>query len=172
MVNRYTLGSIVLGIFLMAILGVSRAMSWLTQSNAKTNNQIVAVEADKTNVNGTTTDINRISQGDNTPNSPSASQSDRSQSDATLVSQADGTGEDTIVLRPLEEAGTYIQRQKRVEEDKAIAQTEINVVPIANNNVQAQPDKITPNAPDTKATQAAPSQTRPATASQAVPALW
>ncbi|MEM9091430.1 MAG: hypothetical protein AAGC93_22160 [Cyanobacteria bacterium P01_F01_bin.53] len=166
MVNRYTLGSIVLGIFLMAILGVSRAMSWLTQSNAKTGNQIVAVEADKTNVNGTT-DINRISQGDNT----SSSQSATSQSDATITSPADATGEDTIVLLPLEEAGTYIQRQKRVEEDKTIAQTEINVVPVANNNVPAaESDTITPNVP--ASTSAAPSQTRPTTSAPAVPALW
>lgn len=166
MVNRYTLGSIVLGIFLLAILGVSRAMSWLGQSTATTpDDRIVAIESDGTQATG---NASRLSQTE--------SQAD-GQFDNQTLSQADSidsaSSDTNLALLPLEEAGTFIQRQKRVEEDKIVTNTKVNVIPVANNSVAAQGDTVTPQAPAT--TTPTPSESRPAATGNnapAVPALW
>jgi len=167
MVNRYTLGSIVLGIFLLAILGVSRAMSWLGQSTAETtpDDRIVAIESDSPESAGSAA---RLSQADGQFDNQTISQADSIERQADSI---DRTKSDANLARlPLEEAGTFIQRQKRVEEDKIVTNTRVDVIPVANNNVAAQSDTITPQEP------AAASDTRPATQTTntppAVPALW
>ncbi|MEO1395364.1 MAG: hypothetical protein AAFV90_20880 [Cyanobacteria bacterium J06634_5] len=183
-INRYTLGSVVLGICLMAILGVSRAMSWLTQSTAtsRSDNRIEAVRGD-----GTTTNANGDSVFSSQPNGQSdqlLSQADSvngNDAGTTLNGQTGSQSDDSTVdltaqpgLLPLEAAGTYIQRQKRVEEDKIVAGTNINVSAATNaaaGSTAAQADTVTPQptaAPNTSAA-------RPATAAPsqpAVPALW
>ena len=98
----------------------------------------------------------------------------------TLNGQTDSQSDDSTVdltaqpgLLHLEAAGTYIQRQKRVEEDKIVAGTNINVSAATNaaGSTAAQADTVTPQptaAPNTTAA-------RPATAAPshpAVPALW
>lgn len=166
MVNRYTLGSIVLGIFLLAILGVSRAMSWLGQSTATPDDdRIVAIESDGTQA---TDNASRLSQTE--------SQAD-GQFDNQTLSQADSidsaSSDTNLALLPLEEAGTFIQRQKRVEEDKIVTNTKVNVIPVANNSVAAQGDTTTTT--PTPATTTTPSEPRPAATGNnapAVPALW
>ena len=156
MVNKYTLGGAVLSIFLLAIFGVNRALNWLTQSTSETaaEDRIVAVNANDTN-------------GSLSPDA----QSNRS-ADGQSISQADGSNVD---LLPLEEAGTYIQRQQSIDPEAAVAGSGIEMSPSSNdsfpvaqsgdttNNPQpTQPEVV--NAPDS-------TTTTPATA-PAVPALW
>lgn len=175
MVNRYTLGSIVLGIFLLAILGVSRAMSWLGQSTATTtpDERIIAIESDGTQATG---NASRLSQTESQAESQANGQTN-GQFDNQTLSQADSidsaSSDTNLALLPLEEAGTFIQRQKRVEEDKIVTNTKVNVIPVANNSVAAQGDTVTPQAPATTTT--TPSAPRPAATGNnapAVPALW
>ena len=140
--NKYALGSIVLGIVLLALLGASRAARWLTQStNPNTEDRIVVVDSNDAEV----------------------------QDRGTLnTSQANALFGDDPESLSLAEAGTYIQRQKRVEEDSTIARTDVTVIPMANNSIQAAPTVVsqTPNNVESSpATTVAPSNA-------AIPALW
>ncbi|MGB7250042.1 MAG: hypothetical protein WBC73_13975 [Phormidesmis sp.] len=148
--TKYTLASIVLGICLLAIFGVSRAVNWLNQSAATATEDRIPV----TSVN------------DNTSDEPS---------DDSFISQADGTGDGiegdvNLNALPLEEAGSYIQRQKSMEEDPQIAGTQVNVIAAADaaddNATTAQPTTVTPSPSPSPA----PATTSPA--APAVPALW
>lgn len=144
MVNKYTLGGVVLGIFLMAIWGVRRAVTWTPDSVAQT------LPAEGTNVNNT------------------------SQPDDSFISQADGSAEPNAALSPVEEAGTYIQRQQGLEEDGTVAGTPVNVIPADGDGPVAAQDNTTvdpqPTSPE-PATTTAPTQP-PTSTPTAVPALW
>lgn len=150
MVNKYTVGGVIFGIFLLAIAGINSASNWLKQGNSTNNTQ------------DSITSIN----GNNT----------RSQSNR-VISQADGTTANNsadLTISPLREAGTYIQRQKRVEQDAVIAQTDVNVIPnttAAQGNTTADPQPPVTAAPNTRTTQ--PTATsQPTAPAPAVPALW
>lgn len=147
MVNKYTLGGAVLSIFLLAIFGVNRALSWLTQSTADTGaeDRIVAVNASD-------------NEGGISP-------------DGQSVSQA--TGENGNLL-PLEEAGTYIQRQQSLGEDAAVADSAVAINPSTNDSfTTAQSDTAVDPQPTPEEVVNAPTPAAPAApASPAVPALW
>lgn len=156
MVNKYTLGGAVLSIFLLAIFGVNRALSWLTQSTSETatEDRIVAVNANDTN-------------GGLSPDA----QSNRS-ADGQIVSQADGLNTD---LLPLEEAGTYIKRQQSLEPDAAVADSAIGMSPSDNDSFPVAQSSDTINDPQPTEPEVVndPEPATPAsTAAPAVPALW
>ncbi|MEL6160553.1 MAG: hypothetical protein AAGJ95_07885 [Cyanobacteria bacterium J06554_11] len=162
MVNRYSLGAAILSIFLLAIFGIRGAFSWLSQSPQRTQSDQVAVNGDGA------TDSEFV---DRLP-APGTQADGRSDQPAGLSS-------DALTLSPLEEAGTYIQRQKRVERDPIVADTRVDVVPAAtsaanNAATQAQPNtQIDQSGAATSPNQSAsgtPATAAPA--SQAVPALW
>lgn len=142
MVNKYSLGGIVLSIFLMAIWGVRRAITWTPDSAAQT-----------------------LPEGSTVSNA--------SQPDDSFISQAEGTADPNAALSPVEEAGTYIQRQQGLGEDGTVAGTPVNVIPAnEGSSTPANPDTTVdpqPTSPEPAPT-TAPAQ--PASPPPAVPALW
>jgi hypothetical protein len=155
MVNKYTLGGVVFGIFLLAIMGIRSATNWLTQSDASTTQQDSVLS----------TNNNRIT-GD------SAYRSSTQAPNSQVSSQSNGSTQLAQNGSPLDEAGSYIQRQKRVGEDGAITNTEVSVTPTTGKSpVSAVPNTtVTP-----QPTSPAPSATtapKPVTQAPAVPALW
>lgn len=148
MVNKYTLGSIVLSIFLLAILGVNRAINWLNRSTTtseRQEQQVVAVNAD-----GLEEDSARIRASGQSVNSTA--------------------GDSATATSPLEEAGTYIQRQKRVGEDRIVTNTQVNVIPTASSNAPTTAQGNTTVTPQPQASRETSASPKPA--STAVPALW
>ncbi|MGI8934051.1 MAG: hypothetical protein ACR2FS_08245 [Phormidesmis sp.] len=156
MVNKYTLGGAVLSIFLLAIFGVNRALNWLTQSTSETaaEDRIVAVNANDTN-------------GALSPDA----QSNRS-ADGQIISQADDSNVD---LLPLEEAGTYIQRQQSIDPDAAVAGSAVEMSPSNNDSFPVAQSSDTINNPQPTQPEVVddPGSTTPTpTPAPAVPALW
>lgn len=155
MVNKYTLGGVVFGIFLLAIMGIRSATNWLTQSDASTTQQDSVLS---TNTNRNTGD-SAYRSATQAPNNQVSAQSNSS----TQLAQ-NGS--------PLDEAGSYIQRQKRVEEDRAITDTEVSITPTTGKSpISEAPNTIVPPSPTTRP---APTTTapKPSTPAPAVPALW
>ncbi|MGB3295497.1 MAG: hypothetical protein WBB01_21145 [Phormidesmis sp.] len=151
MVNKYTLGGIVLGIFLMAIWGARRAITWTPDSAAQT------LPADGTPVS----DANQVGGNAGRP------------ADDSFVTQTDGSADDSSALTPVEEAGTYIQRQQRAEEDGAVAGTSVTVIPAADNGtVSAQGNTTVEPQPDSPEPAATTAPAQPGATAPAVPALW
>jgi hypothetical protein len=163
MVNKYTLGSVVFGIFLLAIMGIRSATNWLTQSDADTTQQESVLSANTNSIERDS--AYRSASQSNSRLNDSGNQNNQITSQANDV-QSDQDGS------PLDEAGSYIQRQKRVEEDGAVTDTTVNVIPAANgsanNNVSAQSNTAVSPQP----TRPVRSTPRPATPAPAVPALW
>ncbi len=156
MANKYTLGGAVLSIFLLAIFGVNRALNWLTQSTSETaaEDRIVAVNTNDTN--------GSLSPG---------AESNRSANDQ-IISQADDLNVD---LLPLEEAGTYIQRQQSLEPGAAVGDSEIAMSPSDNDNFPVAQSSDTINNPQPTEPEVVndPNPTTPTpTPAPAVPALW
>ncbi|MEL6854711.1 MAG: hypothetical protein AAFO83_06325 [Cyanobacteria bacterium J06607_13] len=159
MVNRYSLGAAIFSIFLLAIFGIRGAFSWLNQSPQRARTGQVAINGDGA------TDSEFV---DRVP--ATGTQTDG------RSGQPSGLSSEALALSPLEEAGTYIQRQKRVERDPLVADTQVDVIP----TTQAANNAATQAQPDTQIAQPSPTQTQPsaqtpttaAPASQAVPALW
>lgn len=168
------LGAVVLGIVLAAGLGIRSASSWLSRSTPTRTNQdgIVSVGANSSGRD------NRLS---------SEIEADSSQrnnrTDEQVVSQANNTTS-AQSLSSLEEAGTYIQRQQRVNQDSVIANTPVEIIPTATAPVASQNNTRVSNQPSApepviRATNPAPTvtSTTPAPAaspavSEPVPALW
>lgn len=146
MARNYGLWGAIAGICLLALLGVRSAVNWLNGSTTANReaDQTVAIEG-----NGQT------------------------QTNARFGDQSETRVGETLTFSPLETAGTYVQRQKRAERDAVVAQTNVEAVPLTTDNA-------VPSAPNTRVEQPAPanvsntqpSQTRPASSSPAVPALW
>ncbi|MGB3786965.1 MAG: hypothetical protein WA949_03075 [Phormidesmis sp.] len=173
MFNRFSLGATILGIFLLAIFGIGRAFSWLTESpgNDDFADRGVPVESRDSdsfisNQNG---DRQLISQADNETISQSNGQSN-GQSSGQSNGQSNGSlSEDVLAPTPLETAGTYIQRQKGAELDQLIADSNVDATPLATDGaVPAQDD--TPITQPEPVTSTDTGSTAPA--SQSVPALW
>ncbi|MEL6937573.1 MAG: hypothetical protein AAFO84_00090 [Cyanobacteria bacterium J06598_1] len=156
--QQYGLWGAIAGIFLLAIFGVRSAANWLNGSTEDTRTDtIVSVEGNRGN--GTRDSV--------------VSQENSTRTNARFGDQSETQGSETLTFSPLEEAGTYIQRQKRVERDAIVADTRVDAVPIANNNTPtaATPDtRVTQPAPSSTTQTAQPSPTAPA--AKAVPALW
>ncbi len=159
MVNKYTLGGVVFGIFLLAIMGIRSATNWLTQSNANTTQQDSVLSS-----------TNRIERDGAYRSADQASGSLNDQNNR-ISSQTNGNTEIAQSASPLDEAGSYIQRQKRVEQDNAIADSRIDVSPTAQGNTVPTQQPATPTPPPTRAAPATPAP-KPATPAPAIEALW
>lgn len=162
MVNRYTLGGAIFSVFLLAIFGIQGAFSWLRQSPRADNSERIEAVNDRTDDNI----VDSIRSTDNTRIDGNNSE---------LPSNNDRSTNDSADLQPLETAGTYIQRQKRAERDTEVAQTDVDVIPVAAANNTPTPVQ-TDTRVDQPAVSQAPSPSRPAaattTTTEAVPALW
>jgi hypothetical protein len=154
MVNKYTLGGVVFGIFLLAIMGIRSATNWLTQSNANTTQQDSVLS---TNTNRITTD--------------GAYRSTSQAPNSQISSQSNGSTQLAQNASPLDEAGSYIQRQKRVAEDGGITNTEVSVTP-STGNTAVQATSNTAVTPQPSPTPVATTTPKPTTQAPAVPALW
>lgn len=180
--NKYTVGGVILGIFLLATAGIRSAVNWLSSSTPRTSTQDRVLSSDDARIRSNPDD----SRSPSSLSSDSQNDADRlnSQSDGIFndetISQADrgidDSSAESSINDPLEQAGTYVQRQKRVEEDSIIAATDVNVIPIADaSDVATQGNTAVnpqPNAPESASTgQAAPTTTT-TSAPAAVPALW
>lgn len=168
--TRLTVGSVILAIVLASIFGVRRAFRSLTGSNTQ-DDRIESVDA---------------FQDDDGDFIASDSQQERLRQ-RTRAQLADARTRDEngeLVLSPLQAAGTFIQRQKRIEEDPTVEGTEVAVLSISNGaafdstsstSTAAQPNTITPttqpSAPEPAVTSRPRTTAAPATA-PAVPALW
>ena len=176
--NKYTLGALIFLILMGALFGVSRAISWLTQSSQKEEQRIAIVEGDRnqrrTRSVGAQSDGRADSESDSLFSEDAGSSANRSSELGT---------ETSFDLSPLEEAGTYIQRQKRVERDPEVLNTRVEVAPNATFDTAtnpttptpAQPNTRVPNQPEPSTAAPARSPSRPASAAPAapaVPALW
>lgn len=156
----------------MSIFGVSRAFRSLTGSSQ--DNRTERVDAFQ-------------GEGDSDFVASDSSQEGLRQrnGDRTSAQLADARTRDEngeLVLNPLQEAGTFIQRQKRIEEDPTVAGTEVAVLSVSDGSAAnststtAQPNTITPttqssNPESTTATTRPRATSAPASA-PAVPALW
>ena len=151
--NRTQLGlwGAIAGIFLLAILGIRSAANWLAQSTpSDVNNPAVTVDGNQANGRETTDELVE-SGGDQAIGTRTEDDIVADRNRERINAQTDQrTGQETtqpdniLTFSPLEEAGTYIQRQKRVERDSFVAATEVEAIPIASA------------APDTRVTQPAP----------------
>ncbi|MFK8183322.1 MAG: hypothetical protein AB8B99_08100 [Phormidesmis sp.] len=165
MANRQALGlgAVVLGIVLAAGLGIRSAASWLSRSTPGTTNQdgIVSLSS-----SGDRSNLSEFDLADSELGSAA------NRSNESLIGQANNNSDATQPLSSLEEAGTYVQRQKRVEQDAVIANTPVEVIPTASSNAVASQGNTTvtqqPTAPAT--TSRSTSTTTPA--ADPVPALW
>ncbi|MEM6452486.1 MAG: hypothetical protein AAF703_19490 [Cyanobacteria bacterium P01_D01_bin.105] len=161
MANRQTigLGAVILGIVLAAGLGIRGAASWLSGSTSETTDRNGLVSDGSTGAAGTNVGNNNSEFGLTAADSVNQSADSREQ----IVGQANTT-DSTQPLSPLEEAGTYIQRQKRVDQDPVVANTPVEVIPTASNNTVASQSDTTSS--QSTAPAASPAATDP------VPALW
>lgn len=168
MANRQIIGlsAVVLGIMLAAGLGIRSANSWLSSSTSTNADQDNLVSIEPNGLNDNDSGLNLI-EGDR------ARQSNRA--GEQLVGQANSIDANQP-LSPIEEAGTYIQRQKRVEQDAVIANTPVEIIPnssgtpvASQSNTVVNPQPTAP-APVTTTTPSTPAVT-PAIADP-IPALW
>ncbi|MGB7485295.1 MAG: hypothetical protein WA901_03830 [Phormidesmis sp.] len=151
MAQKYGLWGAIAGIFIAAILGVRSAANWLNGSALESNpDSAISVDSDNSNLPGA-----------------DAQTGDTTQTNTRFADQSDTPEGETVTFSPLEEAGTYIQRQKSVELDSVVASTSVEAVPVAD----AEPVSAQPNTPVEQPTPDA--STQPTTAPAApVPALW
>ncbi|NJM98702.1 MAG: hypothetical protein HC800_17475 [Phormidesmis sp. RL_2_1] len=89
--------------------------------------------------------------------------------------QTDGIGIDSTNFSTLEEAGNYIQRQKRVEVDPIVSATEVTIIPAADATASNPTDAPAAQGDTAVNPQPEPTTTpQPATTPAATPvqALW
>lgn len=174
--NKYTLGALIFLILMGALFGVSRAISWITQSPEKDEQRIAVVEGDRSGRDTRSVGAQSDGQSDGL-----FDENTNGSSSGSLATEL-GT-ETSFDLSPLEEAGTYVQRQKRVERDPEVLNTQVEIAPNAAFDTATNPTTPTPAQPDTRVpdqpepSTAAPARqpSRPASAAPAapaVPALW
>ncbi|MGB3300583.1 MAG: hypothetical protein WBA76_20150 [Phormidesmis sp.] len=159
----------ILGIFLLAFMGIRSAANWLAQSEegSTTPNTLVPVSNNQPDSDGALT----RSQNDSFI-SQSGSQTGGQTNDSNGSTDGSQAGSDQTALTPspTDEAGSLLQRQKSAERDAAVADTQVDIIPTASSDgVAAQGNTtVTP-----QPTSPAPSTTTPQpTPSPAVPALW
>ena len=160
--TRLTVGSVIFVIMLLSIFGVNRAFRTLTGNPQEDRIESVEIDAFES----------ADGEGDRT-----ASQTNAQLSNTARTFNEDGE----LDLTPLQTAGTFIQRQKRIEEDPTVLGTEVSVFAVADGaaansaSTAAQPNTITtdqsPATDPTPSTSSRPTSTAPA-AAPAVPALW
>lgn len=163
-INKYALGGVILGIFLLSIFGIQSAFTRLS-SQPDATGQSANNTAQTSRVNGNLT----VEDG---------GFAEDIRSDETARNATNGNGQATtaapFALTTLETAGTYIQRQKSVETDQVVANTSVEVKAATDNTATATQSDSRVTQPTAQTSQSA-SQQRPASAapaSTAVPALW
>ncbi|MGB3768118.1 MAG: hypothetical protein WA947_16295 [Phormidesmis sp.] len=160
--TRFTVGSVILAIMLLSIFGVSRAFRSLSGNDPEARTESSRVDS--------FTDSNEPGSSSRTGSQNNAQPAD--------VRTLDDEGE--LVFTPLQTAGTFIQRQQRIEEDQTVSATEVSVVAVADNVADTPPasqgNTITNDQSATSDTSTSTSSestsTSPAATSPAVPALW
>ena len=172
--TRLTVGSVIMLIMLLSIFGVGRAFRYLTGNTPEDRPEDrIEDRIESTRVETFADDNDRQDR------TRTASQSD------TRIADARNFNEDgELELTPLQVAGTFIQRQKRIEEDPTVLGTEVAVLSVSNDVASdtpapaAQSNTITsdqtytpPRTGNTSTTSTRPANPEPATA-PAVPALW
>lgn len=182
--NRAQIGlwGAIAGIFLLAILGIRSAANWLAQGTPnETANQTLTIPGNQTNgsgdnsnlaerdgsqIAGTRVEDRIIVDRDSERINAQTSEQTGVQIDPPTTQQTN-----TLIFSPLEEAGTYIQRQKRVERDSFVATTKVEAIPLTSSTpVAAQNDSRVTQPTPTTVTSNQPSAPRPT--APAVPALW
>ena len=167
--TRLTIGGIILGILLLSIVGANRAFQSISGSDQ---------DDPISSVNDTRVDP-FSDVGDR--------QSDRARSQSNsrpIDSERERNEDGELILRPLETAGTYIQRQKRIEEDPIVSATEVEIVAFGNgaaasntppaaqsNTIATDQSPPTTNTNTNTTVGSRPTSPAPTTA-PAVPALW
>lgn len=168
---RIAIGSVILVILLMSIYGTRTAFSWLTNNNSTASNQPDQLEFTEVNASqneSAASDRNR----DRT-----IAQTNTGQTNNQTSSQ-DPNADGESVLLPLQEAGTYIQRQKSIQEDPLIADSEVTAIAVVGSatSTAAQPNTIsttqTASDPQPTTTSSPSTGTSTPATSPAVPALW
>ncbi len=159
MAQKYGLWGAIAGIFIAAILGVRSAANWLSNSTPDPNPQsAVSVDGDNRNLSEPDAQVADAQNGETT------------QTNTRFGDQSETPAGETVTFSPLEEAGTYIQRQKSVEVDSVVAATSVEAIPVADT----EPVSAQPNSPVESTSEASTETTTEsaAPASPAVPALW
>lgn len=162
--TRLTVGSVIMLIMLLSAFGVERAFRSLRGDNPEERIESTRVD----------TFADDEARSDRTRTA--------SQSDARLSDVRNFNEDGELELTPLQEAGTFIQRQKRIAEDPTVLGTEVAVLSVSNDVASdspapaAQPTTITNDQtytpPTSTNTSARPTNPEPSTAAPAVPALW
>lgn len=156
--TRVTVGSVILAIMLLSIFGVSRAFRSLTGSEPE------RIESSRVDAFTAT-------------NEPDASSRTARQNDASTPDIRTRNEDGELEFTPLQTAGTFIQRQQRIEEDPTVLATEVSVVAVADDSASTPTQNNTINGDQTSTSEtpsstAPTTSTAPATAPAAVPALW
>ena len=144
---------------LLSIFGVSRAFRSLSGNDPEARTESSRVDS--------FTDSNELGSSSRTGSQNNAQPAD--------VRTLDDEGE--LVFTPLQTAGTFIQRQQRLEEDPTVSATEVSVVAVADSVADtptaSQGDTITGDQSEISTpTSSRPPSTAPAATAPAVPALW
>ena len=144
---------------LLSIFGVSRAFRSLSGNDPEARTESSRVDS--------FTDSNEPGSSSRTGSQNNAQPAD--------VRTLDDEGE--LVFTPLQTAGTFIQRQQRLEEDPTVSATEVSVVAVADSVADtptaSQGDTITGDQSEISTpTSSRPPSTAPAATAPAVPALW
>ncbi len=153
MARKYGLWGAIAGIFLLAALGVRSAHNWLSGSTPD---------------NGEPT---ATADGEFITRDP-----DTLQTNARFGDQSETRPTETVTFSPIEQAGTYIQRQKSAERDAVVAGTNVEVIALAEDAPVPEqennpPTQSAPNTTPSGEAAAQPQQPTP-TAPQAVNARW
>lgn len=168
MFNRYSLGATVLAVFLLAIFGISRAFNWLRESPGTdfAADGGASVEDARPAARPADAPFDRTA---NSANGDSFIDNDRVASSAD-----DALSEDVLAPTALETAGTYVQRQKGAELDQLIADSSVEVTPLATDSVPIQDNNQVNDTQldSTGDTTGGVGSGSTAPAAQSVPALW
>lgn len=187
-IGKRALGGIVFGIFMLALFGARSANNWRPNSAQETTAERIAAGSNNASDTADSTLAAREnpdrfnSQSDGIFDNQTINQADRPNSQFNSANNDNSAAGEALTYPALDEAGSYIQRQKRVEEDDVIADTTFNVIPNAEDApVASSSDSRVPDQPsepeqppssgtDTPLPNPAPPDTTPSPS--AVPALW
>ena len=140
--NKYTVGGVILGIFLLAAAGIRSAVNWPSSSTPRAETRDEDIFSD---------DARTRSNGDSASAGSDADRPSR-QPDGLLNDPIDrdiDTGlEQALETSPLAKAGTYIQRQKSTE-DELVAGTPQEVIEtVGDNRTPSSGDSRVPDQPE------------------------
>ena len=168
MVQKYGLWAAIAGIFLLAILGVRSAATWLSETTPEPESSVTVGSSRVLNGEASEQDAVFDSQSRNREGAQDDIRVGNRNATNDIGTDVNELDPVTNTFSPLEEAGTYIQRQKRIERDPIVAASNVTINAVASTTPTATAPNTRVEQPDAQSAQ--PSPTAPA--SQAVPALW